>query len=1034
MKLPQMSSRKWLSTFGTLALLYCIVVLSYVVTSPDIRVRCLLLDSIPSEWPSSRGAPATGVVMRKVSLEGSVAPHLPVPQNGDVLVELAGAPIRSFFDFSHQVHQLNAARLKDNGQLAVGADISELMANVPGLLEDSDGQRWVRLKFYTRTNSADSLAAAWVARETYVIVQEIPAADIILSLLWFLLQLAIFAVGALAVWRRPGDGPAVLFFGMCIITLVSFLGGFHWWLVAGQPLLNAPFIACGVFLPVISLHFFLLYPQPRFPLSSPYRRRTLWIGYAIPSVAGVTMLLVLEMARFNSHHASSPSDLASMRWWLGGMRVLIDLFLAFAGLCFVALLLVVSHSSRTSRHPIEKNQLEWLFWAGLLAAIPVGYTLVLALSNNNDHRVEFALGWTTRFSMFLASLAFLCAYAVGIIRYKLMLIDELVSRGVMYYVARVALAIGFGVAVSTVWLVIERLAHPQGSPPGAQRVLALGTILVVIALILLWLRGRIQQTIDRKFFREKYRLHTALERINEAVVRVGDPESLADRMLGSCEDVFQVRSASIYLLEHGASRFRLAAVRGTPNRDVPLEVTLKDVSIEQLLTHAHILGPRQGGSAAESGAAWPVMQKLSAELLFGLELDGKLGVLIALGTKPDETSYSAEDLTFLGALGQITSVALHSARVHRDVGRLNDELQSKVETIAEQERRIAVMESQLNEPGAAATMAHSVTSAQDEEFHREPIVGSSPALTEVLETVKKVAGSESSVLIHGPSGTGKELLAQALHDNSSRRKGPLVRVHCAALSPSLLESELFGHVKGAFTGAHRDRVGRFESAHGGTLFLDEIGDISLETQIKLLRVLQARSFEPVGGTRTIEVDVRLITATHQDLKSLIASGSFREDLYYRLNVISIALPGLADRREDIIELAVHFLGRSSRRLNKSITSIDEAAVLALMHYEWPGNIRELENAIERAAVLTDGDVIRLMDLPEEIRSADGTPSSAPATVARRLGGHGVDSKFDERGWLLTALNEAGGNKAHAARALGIPRSTFFSKLKKHGIG
>ena len=1048
MLLRWLQSRQVLGTIGMLALLYGIVVLADVATSPDIRIRCLLFDS---ELPSGLPEDARGVIMRRVDLGDDAVPaNCVVPSDGDVLTRVAGRRVLSFFDFSRNVAGLRWSQLKTNGQLAEGARLSDHMATLPGLVQDASRQRWVLLEFYSQTSGSESSngqpdeAVSWERRKTFVRVQDIPTAEIVLSLVWFLLQLAVFAVGALAVWRRPDDGLAVLFFAMCVVTVVAFVGGFHWWLVVGSPWLTAPFVASAVLLPVISLHFFLAYPRPSFLLSS-HRNGTLWTGYTISAVAGLSMLVVLEMARWSSRTGvDDRAKLESMTAWLGVMRVLIDLFLAFAGFCFVALLVALFHNRRTTRHPIEKNQLDWLFWAGLLAGVPVCYTLRLALSSDNDHRVEFALGWSTRLSMFLASLAFLCAYAVGIIRYKLMLIDELVSRGVMYYLARVILAVGFGVSVSTVLLILERLAHPQAAPPGAQRVLALGTILVVIALILQWLRGRIQQAIDRKFFREKYRLHTAMERINQAVVRVGDPQSLADRMLGSCHDVFQVRSAAIYLLDTPPNSFRLAAVRGTPEQELPLEVTLQDVSLEQLHTHSHILGPRQGGSPGESGVAWPLMQDLSAELLYGLELDGHIGVLVALGSKPDETTYSAEDLTFLGALGQITTVALHSARVHRDVTRLNDELRDKVETIGEQERRIAVMQARLAESDLPSTQNSSIGTSRnprqttaagsEQSFHREPIIGSSPALARVLQTVRKVAGSEASVLLQGPSGTGKELLAQALHDNSPRRDGPLVRVHSAALSPSLLESELFGHVKGAFTGAHRDRIGRFEMANSGTLFLDEIGDISLETQVKLLRVLQTRAFEPVGGTRTVDVDVRLITATHQDLKALIKTGQFREDLYYRLNVICIELPGLVQRREDIVELAVHFLKRSTSRLGKPFRDIDESAVAALLNYDWPGNVRELENAIERAVVLSENDTIQLTDFPEEVQSAAHRPAVTPSAIPAP--DNPITRSTDagnERDRLIRALEESGGNKARAARSLGIPRSTFFSQLKKHQL-
>jgi transcriptional regulator with GAF, ATPase, and Fis domain len=225
------------------------------------------------------------------------------------------------------------------------------------------------------------------------------------------------------------------------------------------------------------------------------------------------------------------------------------------------------------------------------------------------------------------------------------------------------------------------------------------------------------------------------------------------------------------------------------------------------------------------------------------------------------------------------------------------------------------------------------------------MVGSSPAVRQLLHLVRKVSASPSAVLLRGESGTGKELLARAIHEHSPRAGKAFVTVHCAALSTSLLESELFGHVKGAFTGAHRDKVGRFELANGGSLFLDEIGDISLEVQTKLLRVLQEMTFERVGSSEPVKVDVRLIAATHQRLEALIRQGRFREDLYYRLDVISIHVPPLRERREDIIELANYFLRQYAQRCGKEMTLIDDDALLVLKAYSWPGNVRQLENVI-----------------------------------------------------------------------------------------
>src|SRR5262245_33458744 len=252
------------------------------------------------------------------------------------------------------------------------------------------------------------------------------------------------------------------------------------------------------------------------------------------------------------------------------------------------------------------------------------------------------------------------------------------------------------------------------------------------------------------------------------------------------------------------------------------------------------------------------------------------------------------------------------------------------------------------------------------ELNINGIVGGSPPVRELLRLVRKVSGSQSAVLIRGESGTGKELLARALHDHSPRGGKTFVKVHCAALSPGLLESELFGHVKGAFTGAHRDKVGRFELANGGTLFLDEIGDISLEVQTKLLRVLQEMTFERVGSSEPVQVDVRILAATHQNLEELIRQGRFRLDLFYRINVFPIVVPPLRERREDIPELAMHFLRVHAARSGKPAGQLDDDAFLALKSYHWPGNIRQLENVIERAVVVAESSVLTVEDLPPDL--------------------------------------------------------------------
>ena len=316
---------------------------------------------------------------------------------------------------------------------------------------------------------------------------------------------------------------------------------------------------------------------------------------------------------------------------------------------------------------------------------------------------------------------------------------------------------------------------------------------------------------------------------------------------------------------------------------------------------------------------------------------------------------------------------------------------------------------------------------QQETYDFEKIVGNSEALQRVLTVVKKVAKSNSTVLIHGETGTGKELIAGAIHHNSLRAARNFVKVNCAALQENLLESELFGHEKGAFTGADRQRIGRFEQADGGTLFLDEIGDMSPSTQAKILRVLQEHEFERLGGTRTIRVDVRLIAATNRDLPSMVAAGTFREDLYYRLNVVSIQTPPLRERKEDILALAMSFLRRFGNELKKRLDGLDPEAQKLLMRYNWPGNIRELENAIERAALLAERAVVSADDLRLG-DAAQGTSMSRESAVVR-IPPTGIPLEDVERQALTEALKKANWVQKDAADLLSISPRVMNYKIK-----
>jgi transcriptional regulator with GAF, ATPase, and Fis domain len=348
--------------------------------------------------------------------------------------------------------------------------------------------------------------------------------------------------------------------------------------------------------------------------------------------------------------------------------------------------------------------------------------------------------------------------------------------------------------------------------------------------------------------------------------------------------------------------------------------------------------------------------------------------------------------------------------------------------LAEEERRLATVEDRAKN---LERRLESLRGELDERYGFDHIIGRSPVLREVLARSAKVAPTEATVLLTGESGTGKELVARAVHHASLRADGPFVAINCAALPDTLLESELFGHERGAFTGADRQKPGRFEQAGGGTLFLDEIGELSPAVQAKLLRVLQEREFQRVGGTTTLKANVRLIAATNRDLTREVSAGRFRDDLYYRLNVFSIHLPALRERGEDVLLLADHFVQTIGARMAKADLGLSKDAREALLHHRWPGNIRELQNAVERALIVSDGGLLTAANFgigsPVSAVSSESRPAAPISPLPQ-------DSLPDmERRMVLEALEKARGNKVRAAALLGLTRSQLYTRLKRYGI-
>lgn len=973
--------RRFLMGLSLIVLLYSFAVLFQVAYMGDIGLRCVfnvdLKEPVPEkfEWPDGR------------------------PRKGDVLTAIGPTKIANYTDYIRSLRDLSSRQ----------GEMVEV--------------QW--------KDHLDGSSKTGRARVSYR-----PFATYLWSVVWFFQEMLIFAVGARVFWKRPHDDSARLFFWLCIVTVGAYMGGYHWTEIVVEPALIYPFAAFAVFVPVVSVHFYLVFPRLN-PIFAAHHRRVLAALYGIPTTYLVLLWSCMLWSRYLGHHDGGEH----VRTVLRVLRALALGYIALAvvlfGLCIVCMVV----SFRSARTRSERNQVQWILLASVISSFLIAYLL---------WHVWFdpaTLGRdSSAWPMFGVSLLYTMAYAWSITRYKLMLVEEIINRRGVYF----AISVTAGLLYSCVLLlggamIGDQLFTANQTWRGA---LAAGISVVGVLILSEVLRERYQKAIDRRFYREKYKFDQAMQKMRVAVDSLVDRSTLGRRLLEAATEVLRLEWGAIYLCDAPGNPFRLMASQGvTPDETV---LAADNPLVERLRRTTSIRVAHAMSLSTASDPATDAMIALGGEAANALEADGELAGLLILGPKRSGMPYEDEEIAFLGALSSVATLTLHSAGIQQTLEELNRELRDKVEKIAEQQRRILILQDQLMDRGEAPRRLD--PPARPEVFGQ--IKGSGKTVRRMIDLARKVAASSSAVLIRGESGTGKELLAEAIHAASPRASRPFVKVHCAALSQGLLESELFGHVKGAFTGADRDRVGRFEQANGGTLFLDEIGDINLEVQTKLLRVLQEMAFERVGSSQSISVDVRILAATHQDLESLIRAGKFREDLYYRLNVIPLRTPSLRERREDIFELALYFLGQQAGRIGKGVTHLDDEAVEVLVAYDWPGNIRELENAIERAVVLADGPAVTPDDLPSEIRQpgrrrtriavkAASAASSRPVPqagstwtpTAAPSGDDGWDAEFVafERQRLLDALAEADGNKSEAARLLGMPRSTLCSKLKKHGM-
>src|SRR6266851_1270897 len=496
--------------------------------------------------------------------------------------------------------------------------------------------------------------------------------------------------------------------------------------------------------------------------------------------------------------------------------------------------------------------------------------------------------------------------------------------------------------------------------------------------------------------------YQALLAVSEAIGSHRDLSALFHELAGRLHQVVRFDYLGLALHEATSNTLRIHLLEGTEPVPLPSPpvVPLEEEpagwvwQTQQAWIFSNVPEEKRWPRALERAKRYGVQSSCHLPLTTARR---RLGILVFACKQP--YAYETADVSFLQLVANQVAVSVENALVFQEIEALRDQL-SKENAYLEEEART--------------------------EHNFGEIIGESAALRRVLKEVETVAPTASTVLILGETGTGKELIASALHDLSPRRARTLVKLNCAAIPTGLLESELFGHEKGAFTGAIAHKVGRFELAHQGTLFLDEVGDIPPELQPKLLRALQEQEFERLGSTRTVRVDVRLVAATNRDLAQMVGDGRFRSDLYYRLNVFPVVLPPLRERPEDIPMLARHFTQRFARRMGRRIETIPAAVMDALVAYPWPGNVREIQNVIERAVILSPGPALHIP--PDDLKPGAGPadePAGAPVTLADAEREH-ILGVLRETGWVV------GGPKGAAAR-LGMKRSTLQKKMKKLGI-
>ncbi|RMH42837.1 MAG: GAF domain-containing protein [Deltaproteobacteria bacterium] len=783
-------------------------------------------------------------------------------------------------------------------------------------------------------------------------------------------------------------GPGVLpraFFRSTLVYVVFLAGAFSWEYVASTAIFSVPWFFAMALAAPVTCHFML-----KFPAGAIRQTRRQVLALYAPPIALATAMSAAHLAMYAGIDEVESNVVA------------LAFGAASIGLAVVYLVVGVvsrAHRLRHRRAEVDPGAARWLQVGHAFVAVPLIAGGIWAWIDVG----AFVAGGFKPF-IGVAMIGGTTSVVLAMTRTPFGELDRMWRRSGGHVIAT-ALAGALFLAF------IGAAGGAASTLSGGNFTASLGATLVAAALFGP-VRARLQQMVDARFARDRSRIRALLREAAEAAAATLDLDALLGGVVHRVRDALSADGAAIFEADDHVGGWRRVAVAGT----VPI---------------GDVLAPRDPISLRLRAAfAARSTRELAARILgVPLAVDGGQ-IALVVAPRDDRNGFDDEERELLQTVAAQLAVAINNARAHTELHRLNDKLRREYARAEKRRRQIARLKERVEEENRE--LLGQLASRDG----RQPVIGS--GLRATFELVQKVARTNATALVLGETGVGKELIARAIHAGSRRRGGPFVVVDCGAISPGLFESALFGHERGAFTGAVRSQPGAFRSADGGTVFLDEIGELPLDLQPKLLRVLQEREVHPVGADQPVPVDVRVVAGTNRNLREEVARGAFREDLLYRLQVVEIHVPPLRDRRDDIPALADYFLEGIAQRTGRPKKRLDPAAMDALRDYPWPGNVRELEHAMEAAVVYAEGDVIRASDLPifDDVFRARGQRALA-AAAGPQAGGprHGLRETLEEleRQRLIDALREHDGNRTRAAKALGISRGALLRRLKRYAI-